>query len=400
MRKIGHIAIIALSVAAALMTGCNRNGKQSSENPSGIVVTTGSSEASVSSATLRGAIIGDTSAVTEAGFTYGPTEEMALNTTAAINGSSITATVSGLEKELTYYYRAYAVAGGETLTGSVRSFKTTSDPDKLEGISWIELPEYTAGTTRIAKAYFCEMKDGKTGRNYSILYDTENALALWVAFPMNNSTHLGSNSSSASWKYDDSGDIPRSVQPNMRDGSYTEKEYQRGHQIARADRTGTAEALRQTYMATNSTPQYSSFNGGVWGSLESAIRDNVAKHADTPSQDTLYIVTGPIMADSPSKTAHDKDGKECPVPDGYFKVVLWSKYNGEGQARSYDSIGFLFADQFDAKSKYTEHETSVAEVERQTGYSFFGNLGLPAPQMSAVKSTSSWSSFTNRTTSP
>ncbi len=289
----------------------------------------------------------------------------------------------------------------------------------LVGKSWIELPDVISGDGMRGKAYYAVMKDDKRARNYSILFDMSERLSLWVAYPLNRNLHLGTGRPDPDpWRYDTDGDIPISAQPNVISGTYgdyTKDNMSRGHQIPNADRNALKgdvakqfiDAVYQTFVMTNVTPQkQNGFNQSVWSSLEGAIR-SVANDASTPDQDTLYIVTGPLLSSDPIYTfidghpgyIKDKSNKDCRVPDGYFKVILWSKYYaGE---RKYDSVGFMFENKaYPSGTSYTTGQFSVSDVEEETGFNFFENLGLSASEMSAIKSTATWSSFTNRNTNP
>lgn len=396
--------IILFAVSAILFCGCSNNGKYVSENPAEITVTTGSAEISVTGAILRGAVFGDTKAVTEAGFDYGTDENLDNHAAGSIKDAALSAHITGLKPATTYYYRAYAAAGKKRQEGQVRTFRTSSDPDKLAGKKWLELPLYQADGEHIAKAYFSTMKDGSSGRNYSMFYDTEKLLALWVAFPMNKETHLGSVSRPKPdpWDYDRSGDIPIGFQPEITDGTYgnySVDKYDRGHQIASADRNGSPDAMKQTFMVTNVTPQFNNLNQQIWSGLEDGIR-RVAESTSV-GRDTLYVITGPILDPAAPKTVKDRAGKDCAVPNGYFKVVLWSKYGVSDGRRSYDSVGFMFENRAysEGKNGYPQFAVSVSEIERQTGLTFFNNLGLSPAEMTALKAASSWSEFQNRATS-
>jgi endonuclease G len=391
---------ITILLCVAVVAGCDPKDKNTPVPPTEITVSTGSvDDIAFSSATLRGAVFGDTAGVTEVGFTYGSSEIMSQKVAGTLDGSALLATITGLSSELTYYYCAYAVVGGETFTGKVRTFKTVTSPDKLQGKKWLELPSYTTDSKHVAKTYYARLGDGKSGRNYSVFYDFERVLSLWVAFPLNNSVHLtGTTGTGAPWKYDTSGDIPFTAQANLEIGSYQESAiYQRGHQIANADRKCTEEARRQTYLSPNATPQNGKLNAPMWSALENAIRDVATR--DEAAKDTLYVVTGPILGAGSFGMAHDKDGKECVIPDGYFKVVLWLKYDSAGSLR-YNSIGFVFDNVPYSGSSYSAEACSVAEVEHTTGWTFFGNLDLPSSELVAIKSTSSWASFATRANNP
>lgn len=355
--------------------------------------------------TLHGSFSAVNTEITEAGFSVGISPDMDYGVIATINGEGgFSATLDDLTIDTQYYFKAYVVANGQRFEGQVLSFRTSS-PDLLNGKKWIELPSYSLGAGQVAKAYYTTMKDANYGRNYSILYDKGKRLALWVAFPMNKDVHLGtiSRPDPDPWAFDTSGYIPQSAQPNVirnTYGNYAVDNFDRGHQIASADRNGSLAAMIQTFFVTNITPQHRNLNQGVWTGLETAIR-NVANGASVPSQDTLYVVTGPLIPSAPTFVA-DNSGANVVVPGGYFKVILWSKYN-TGGSRSYNSIGFLFEENYasnQTQSTYPNYAKSVSYVEGITGYEFFGNLGLPEPQMATIKSTSKWSDFSNRNNNP
>lgn len=384
-------AVIMVCTAASWLVSCDD--KTPSEIPAGdITVMTAPAKVALPEVTLPGFFTGSPTDVTSAGFMWGLAQnELTQNAEAVITGNDFSATITIGEEgyNTTYYYRGYVVSKGKTiLCPETKSF-STDHGDKLQGKKWLELPVYTVADGQVAKTYYSTFNGNVNGRSYSILYDPDCVLSLWVAFPMNKDIHLGSLSTSySSWAYDN--DIPAVSQAYL-NNSYVETAYERGHQIARADRNCTTNAIRQTYISTNSTPQLSGFNGGIWGSLESAIR-NVVKN-NSLSRDTLYVVTGPMMSASP-QMAHDKDGKECPIPEKYFKVVLWSKYVSDDE-RSYDMIGFIMENK-SGQSGYENYALSVGEVEKETGFAFFGNLGLGAAETTALKNTSSWREFSTR----
>ncbi len=373
--------------------------------PRPTVVSGAVSGVTLSTVTFNGSFSNPTSfPVESAGFAYGTTTSMGSTVDAAIDGNSFSASLTGLPQGTKYYYRAFVVINGARYEGSAKSFRTALPGPA--GKTWLELPDTVSGTGMTAKTYYAafEKPVAKQLRNYSILYDPSQGVALWVAFPMNASTHLGdyTRQQLEKWSYDNDGDIPTADQPAIVSNSYTSYtsiSYHRGHQLASADRDGALEAGRQTYYVTNMTPQNSSLNSGAWGSLEDAIRKKVALAETTPPQDTLYIVTGPVMPANPTVFVKDNNGDDFPVPGGYFKVILWSKYY-EGGERKYDSVGFYFENRSYVGTPFENQARSVSSVEQMCGYSFFDNLGLSPSQMTAIKSTSSWTNFTDRATSP
>lgn len=54
---------------------------------------------------------------------------------------------------------------------------------------------------------------------------------------------------------------------------YTKSGYDRGHLCPAADMTHSAEAMEETFLMSNISPQLPVFNRGIWKSLEKQVRD-------------------------------------------------------------------------------------------------------------------------------
>lgn len=132
------------------------------------------------------------------------------------------------------------------------------------------------------------------------------------------------------------------------------------------------EMCYQTFYCSNATPQNGSLNTGAWSTLESRVRDYICS-------DTLYVVTGAYFANRGTSTT-DKDGKVCPVPTNYFKVLvrtvkgnirkkgdLLSDYS-ESQLKS---IGFWVENRSGYSGVTSSMVKSVEEIEKLTGFTFF-----------------------------
>ena len=231
--------------------------------------------------------------------------------------------------------------------------------------------------------------DGST-RNYSFLYDYSTYASLWVAYPLAPSDLTGTEYSHSKWtKYDEIG-ADYQVDLSSSYGVYYEgtNPYSRGHQVPDADRDHTtATMLSQTYLSINSTPQIqNSFNGGIWSTLEGAIRSEVSDYGDT-----IYIVTGPVFRKVGGKEnityiTNSGDNKRVPVPNYYYKVLLKYK-NGTASA-----VGFWFEHKTYSDS-YTNYAVSVDQIEQWTGWDFFVNL--PDDIESAAETNTNWSTFQN-----
>ena len=273
----------------------------------------------------------------------------------------------------------------------------------IAGKAWLELPGL-AGNQEYVKTAYGDPEADNGARNYSYNYDKDTFTSLWVAYPLYPSIISGENS--AGWK--ENPDVPDEYEVNIYNHSYgvnvgsTTKEgyndklpyYARGHQIANADRKSSAKMNSQTYYVTNSTPQNSKFNGGIWSSLEQAVRNTI------PASDTLYVVTGAAFQKNgePEKEVvwilpQDETVKQCPVPNYYWKVLLKVKRNSEGVVIDASSVGFWFEHKFVEGDAYANHVVAVDQIEQWTGFDFFVNLADSIESL--AETNTSWTIFQN-----
>ncbi len=221
--------------------------------------------------------------------------------------------------------------------------------------------------------------------------------SLWIAYPLDKSTCTGSNKHSGSWKSTPGFTIDEQI--NIWSGSYgvdygDSDIYSRGHQIPDADRQYNETMVQQTYYAINSTPQIQNgFNGGIWNSLEGAVRKLV-----TNKDETVYVVTGAAFQKGNENKSvtwiqPEYDSKKCPVPNYYWKVLLRIKYNSDGTFDSASTIGFWFEHKAYSNSTYANYAVSVNEIESWTGFDLFENL--PDPVEETVEDNNNWQSFQN-----
>lgn len=207
----------------------------------------------------------------------------------------------------------------------------------------------------------------RTVRNYSMCYDTSKKAALWVAYPLHPS-YQGSVSRTDAWAFDPL--INSIYQVNCVNNSFAGS-YDRGHQIASADRLATREMNEQTFYMSNMTPQMSRLNQDMWAKLEIKVRSHTCT-------DTLFVVTGAYFDASGTATTTDGSGTRIPIPTHYFKVLMRTVTGSSGKAivncaeSEIKTIGF-----------WVEHKSygniepprsicmSVAQIEAKTGMKFF-----------------------------
>ncbi|MCI1647975.1 MAG: fimbrillin family protein [Bacteroides sp.] len=268
-----------------------------------------------------------------------------------------------------------------TLQGVPPTVKKTS--------SYMEIPVYTSAETAPHSVSVLHMV-GSTSwlnsnytytnnniRNYSILYDTEDRVPYWVAYPLY-PIYLATGNRTDAWDYDP--DIDKTLQPNL---SSTWRQsgtnYNRGHLLASASRNATTSLNKTTFYYTNMCPQEGSMNSGTWADLENKER----AWCQDAAYDTLYAVTGCILPEAPEtiSTVNDVDGKPSVVPKYLYKALL-RKNKASG---NYTSIAFRMENANTGIPYYNaKYVISVSELEKETGFTFFPNL--PDDIASTVKS--------------
>lgn len=233
---------------------------------------------------------------------------------------------------------------------------------------WLELPAISEGED--AFTHSMTVGSVKT-RNYSYLWDYDNLVASWVAYPLCRS-FIGSGSRSDAWALDPL--LPESKQPVLYKGFKEGNAgwLARGHQIPSADRLNRPANV-MTFYGTNMTPQINNgFNSDIWANLESKVRSWANK------SDTLYVVTGCVIDYKEGETvkyALDNVGKKVTVPTAYYKVVLRYQKNSTYGYSGYSACAvWLDHKVYSRKTIEEEYSMSVDELEKKLGIDFFVNL--------------------------
>lgn len=303
--------------------------------------------------------------------------------------SSFWAYPDDLTASTTYYAKGYVVVNGVTTYGNTISFTTSASGGSTQtpavDEAWLELPAAAGSQYDVVKVSY----NGE--RNYTHLYDKDNYLSLWTAYPLN-SSHMGSGRSD-DWSYNPY--IDQKYQADLTSKSYATGDngssYSRGHMIPNSSRNGISGMQSQTFYVTNSVPQIQDgFNGGIWNNLEQAVQSIAEK-------EEIYVVTGVALNKvgenrtvyhvSPKSNASQK----CAIPNYFYKVVL--KVNKSGSTvTGAKAIGFWFENKAYTDS-YTNYSVSVDQVEAWTGFDFFVNL--PDNLEAAAETNTSWDTFKN-----
>ncbi len=149
-------------------------------------------------------------------------------------------------------------------------------------------------------------------------------------------------------------DIDGSATPK----DYTNTGYDRGHMAPAGDMKWDSEAMRESCLMTNISPQSKALNTGAWRNLEESCRRWAKRDS------ALVIVCGPILTDPITEYIGDT---RVAVPSRFFKVVL-APYAHPARA-----IGFIFPNAR-ISGGLQAAVVSVDSVERATGHDFFAAL--------------------------
>lgn len=274
----------------------------------------------------------------------------------------------------------------KTISQKAKGSEVKPDPTPSGGnlspkTGWMELPAIPEGMD----AFTHSMTVGSVStRNYSFLWDYDNLVAPWVAYPLCK-WNIGNNIKRTNvWGLDPL--LPEGKQPVLYRGFSKGNNgwYARGHQIPSADRLTSYESNSMTFYGTNMTPQIQDgFNGDIWATLEGKVR------SWANSSDTLYVVTGCVI-DYPEgqtvKYALDNYGKKVSVPTAYYKVVLRYMKNSTVGYSGYSACAvWLDHKVYSTKNIDSKYSMSVKDLEKKVGMDFFVNLPAVVGEEMAAK---------------
>lgn len=293
----------------------------------------------------------------------------------------------------------------KTISQKAKGSEVKPDPTPSGGnlspkTGWMELPAIPKGMD----AFTHSMTVGSVStRNYSFLWDYDNLVAPWVAYPLCKWNIGSSVKRTDYWDIDpllpkdkqpyvgeiiryDNGKV-KQISKGFRNGNVplTNGNYiARGHQIPSADRLSSFSANSMTFYGTNMTPQIQNgFNGDIWAVLEGKVRSWANR------SDTLYVVTGCVIDypdESSIRYAEDYTGKKITVPTAYYKVVLRYMKNSTVGYSGYSACAvWLDHKVYSTKNIDSKYSMSVKDLEKKVGMDFFVNLPAVVGEEMAAK---------------
>ena len=193
-----------------------------------------------------------------------------------------------------------------------------------------------------------------TRRAYITSYNSTTKQPNWVAWCLK-AEHTDGPLKFRRFNEDTSVAAPHATLDDYRDCGWS-----RGHMCPAGDNKWDTRAREETFLLTNICPQDGKLNGGTWNQIEMACREWAKDYG------MVYIVCGPIFNSRNPKTI----GKNrIAVPDAFFKVVA------REDRGKYTTIAFICPNH-GGTGKKAKYVTTVADVERTTGITFFP--GVPS----------------------
>lgn len=189
---------------------------------------------------------------------------------------------------------------------------------------------------------------------FSLSYSEEHEQAEWVAYT------LTRERLDMPWNEREDEFIPdeQISSGSAESDDYRNSGYDRGHLVPAADLAFSVEAMRESFLMSNISPQARDFNTGIWRELEENTRSWAKKYKK------LYVVTGPVLTEAVKGSVGDN---EVSIPSYYYKVLLDVSEPGK------KGIAFLLPNQISYEPLY-EYAISIDEIEALTGIDFFPNL--------------------------
>lgn len=249
----------------------------------------------------------------------------------------------------------------------------------------LEVPHVNAENTFVAH-YATVARNRRL--NYCYEWNSGLKHAAWVAYTMDRLTSQSNVQRQDNFQPDP--ELPEQMRTT--NANHTSDGFDRGHICPSADRLYSTEMNLQTFYFSNMSPMLHDFNSGIWGAMESKVRE-WGRATQTGKYDTLYVVKGGTIDDrlvnfvgtkmgqdrqTPTTDADGMTVKGLACPANYFMAVL-PLTNGQ-----YSAIGFLVPHDdtitpIDGGRDFTvadirRYEVTIDRLEEQTGLDFFCNL--------------------------
>jgi endonuclease G, mitochondrial len=187
---------------------------------------------------------------------------------------------------------------------------------------------------------------------YTLSYNEKHEQANWVAYQL--TAEKTKKRVARSNDFEPDAAVPTG---SAREEDYKASGYDRGHLAPAADMEWSEQAMQESFLYSNMSPQVPGFNRGIWKHLEEQVRLWAIENK------CLYVVTGPVLTEGLLKIGIDK----VSVPRYYYKVLLdYTQPDLKG-------IGFILPNAA-STLPLSAFAVPIDSVEKVTGINFFPAL--------------------------
>ena len=190
-------------------------------------------------------------------------------------------------------------------------------------------------------------------KEYAVLYSNSCKIPLVVSEKLLGSEIGGSEQRSPSFKVDV--EIEEQYRATLSDYAGRKlKKIDIGHMAPAGDFTQDSVAMAESFLLSNTVPQYERMNRGIWRQLEMRVRALAVKYGE------VYVITG-VLVDR-EKTI----GQGICVPTYMYKIVVSTKLE--------QSVGYLIPNVNDLpKSRFKDYTMTVLEIEEKAKFNLLPN---------------------------
>jgi len=187
---------------------------------------------------------------------------------------------------------------------------------------------------------------------YKLCYNENTEQADWVAYMLTSQMLIGEAKRKDNFRSD-----PEVDTESAGKNDYKGTKYDRGHLMPAATCKFDQQAMDETFFMSNMSPQYYSFNRGIWKKTEELVRDWTEEH------EHLFVVSGPAAYFPDSVIGENR----VAVPSHFYKVLLFKEGN------RCETAAFLIKNE-KSSLKPKDFLVTVDSVEAYTGLDFFWEL--------------------------
>jgi endonuclease G len=207
---------------------------------------------------------------------------------------------------------------------------------------------------------------------YSLIYADKHEQAVWVSYKLTRHEL----SQKVARRKDNFRKDTEIISGSATKEDYAGSGYDRGHLAPAGDMTWSAQAMSESFLLSNITPQVPSVNRGIWRKLENQVRAWAVEYTE------VYVITGPIL--KPNLFAicghlRDSDSpglkigtNQVEVPRGYYKIIV-DFFGPEIKA-----IAFMVPNRTPGTShlfySLKSYATSIDTIEALTNIDFLNKL--------------------------